>query len=359
MDLKKVFPLSINQEDEGTRLDKFLSEKFPEVSRSRWTKILDQGWLLLNGVAAKPSVRLKSGQILNLLLDDNEEMGQIKKLSQLNSNELSNVVYKGPEPEILYEDDDLLVLDKPLGVAVHAGAGIPMEETLVAWLLEKGRINFNANAEELLHWGEDLLEQERPGIVHRLDKGTSGCLAVAKNPESHRKLSEQFASKEAGRHYWACVKGDVNLLKTKPSPKLQKILEENRRNVAFRISKDGKFSFSSPIGRDPNNRLRMTVLAEGAKQALTHFQVLEISEKGTWLDVSLDTGRTHQIRVHLSFLGYPIVGDRLYGGPENDRIYLHAHTLFLRQPKTGVLISAKSKLSFEVLNEQLQNFKAE
>lgn len=366
MDLKEIFPLTITSEDEGLRLDKFLAQRFPEVSRSRWGKLLDANAMLVNENPTKASAKLRVGQVLTVKESQSSGLDKEKKLESLNSVELSELRYRGPAPKILYEDEDLLILDKPVGVAVHPGAGIGLEETIVAWLLEGGRIDFSSSS-ELLRWGDDIMEQQRPGIVHRLDKGTSGCLAVAKHPEAHRKMSEQFASKEAGRHYWACAQGDVRGLLLKTSRNLRKMLDENRRNIGFRIAKDGLHSFTSPIDRDPKNRLRMAVLAEGGKQAITHFRILESANEvpedaenpekklsRTWLDVSLETGRTHQIRVHLAFLGHPIVGDRLYGGPENERIFLHAHTLYLKQPKTGEMLKVSSQLSLEQLQSTVR-----
>ncbi len=169
--------------------------------------------------------------------------------------------------------------------------------------------------------------------MHRLDKGTSGCLVVAKHPEAHRKLSEQFAAKTAGRHYWARVQGDVERLRVSLPPRLVRMIEEHPLKLAFRIDSEGRYSFSSPLGRDPKNRLRFAVLPEG-KQAVTHFKVLSKNADSTLLDVQLETGRTHQIRVHMAFLGFPLVGDGLYGGRAHDRILLHAHTLYFTHPRT-------------------------
>jgi 23S rRNA pseudouridine1911/1915/1917 synthase len=346
VDLKESFPITVASSEGGLRLDKLLSSRFPHVSRSRWSKLLDAGVLLIDQKPAKSSSKLREGQVISVQENKTSEFSEKRTLNILTSDEISQVHYTGPAPTILYEDEDLLVLDKPVGVAVHPGAGIGLAETIVAWLIEGAHIDFAAS-EELLRWGDDVMEQERPGIVHRLDKGTSGCLAIAKHPEAHRRLAMQFASKEAGRHYWACVHGDVTQMILKTPRKLQKVLDENRRHIAFRISKDGVYSFSSPIGRDPNNRLRMAVTPEGGKQAITHFKVVQSSVQHSWVDVSLETGRTHQIRVHMSFLGHPIVGDSLYGGREAKRIYLHAHTLYLKQPMTGLALEICSQMKLE------------
>jgi len=334
MDIEALFPFYVNESEHLMRLDRILATRFPDVSRSRWARLLDEGLFQVASKAAKASQRVDTGMQVSL---DTAKLPSLQKFLEeepaLEERDPKNLRYRGQAPEILFEDEDLMVIDKPAGVAVHAGAGVPIEETLVAWLIQEKKV-ISETEGDLLKWGTEVLEEERPGIVHRLDKGTSGCLVIAKHLEAHRKLSEQFAAKTAGRLYWAWVQGDVEKLKVTLPLRLVKHLEEHSLKFAFRIDHDGRYSLSTPLGRDPKNRLRFAVLPEG-KQATTHFKILKKGPEWTWLDVKLETGRTHQIRVHLSFLGTPIVGDTLYGGRAHDRIMLHAHTLYFIHPRTG------------------------
>ncbi len=376
MDLKKSFPICLDESVERglttMRLDVFLSEKFPEVSRSRWARIISQNLFTVNGIAAKASLRLASGQVLDLnsavLPDFNEELlnegfnaASDSSLSFQKLNDLiasATIEFKFPQdPKILYEDDYLLVINKPAGLTVHPGAGVPLEETLVAWLIKSSFVKPNTAH---LSWNGQVLEEARPGIVHRLDRGTSGCLVIAKDPKTHEDLAVQFAKKLAGRHYWAIAEGNANGLEKTLHRKARVALEDNPSKLAFRVLKNGKHSIAAPLGRDPKNRLRYAVDANFGKKAITHFNILAF-DKATELekllpeifktfgvrandfspelsysvfDLALETGRTHQIRVHLSFLGLPILGDALYGGQNFKRILLHAHTLHFTHPQT-------------------------
>jgi 23S rRNA pseudouridine1911/1915/1917 synthase len=342
MDIQSHFPFYVSEAEHALRLDRLLALRFPEVSRSRWTRLLDEGLFMVESKTAKASARVDTGNCIAL---DPSKLPSLAAFlveePALEERDPKALRYRGEAPTILFEDEDLLVLDKPAGVAVHAGAGVLVEETLVAWLIQEKKV-ISETEGDLLKWGTEVLEEERPGIVHRLDKGTSGCLVVAKHLEAHRKLAEQFAAKTAGRLYWAWVQGDVEKLKVAQPLRLVKMLQENSLTFAFRIDYDGRYSLSTPIGRDPKNRLRFAVLPTDGKQATTHFKVVQKTKDWCWLDVKLETGRTHQIRVHLSFLGYPILGDTLYGGRADERIYLHAHTLYFMHPRTGDKLEIKS-----------------
>jgi len=372
MDLKKHFPIQLGVEVEQglvtKRLDVFLSEHFPDISRSRWSKLISRDLFLLNGSIAKASARLEVGQRLELNPEVDDFVGEdssTKKQEPLSKSEMNSMIgkkdldFRFPKsPEILFEDDHIMVINKPAGLTVHPGAGVPLEETLVAWLLKN---NYVAPNNEHLSWGDQVLEEARPGIVHRLDRGTSGCLVVAKDPKSHEALSLQFAKKLAGRHYWAWVDGNAKSLQSSLHRKARLALEDHPSKLAFRVLKNGKHSLAAPLGRDPKNRLRFAVDPLAGKKALTHFKIMhhnrvselhklapevfkcfslkesDFAEDSHYslLDVQLETGRTHQIRVHLSFLGIPILGDNLYGGQTFTRMLLHAHTLYLDHPATG------------------------
>jgi 23S rRNA pseudouridine1911/1915/1917 synthase len=229
--------------------------------------------------------------------------------------------------DIVYEDDDLAVINKPAGMMVHAGAGASEDArnrgTLVNALLH--------HLQSLSGVGGEL----RPGIVHRLDKETSGLILVAKNDESHRKLSAQFAAREVKKKYVALVHGWV---------------------------KKDSGTLSQGISRDPVRRMKMTTRIEGGRTAVTHYRVVRRLDtkygKFTLLDVKIDTGRTHQIRVHVSTMGHPIVGDTTYGAPKQvrgknavtvlSRNFLHAAELEFKHPRTGETVSLKSELPKEL-----------
>jgi 23S rRNA pseudouridine1911/1915/1917 synthase len=343
MDIQALFPFFVGEQEHAFRLDRLLAARCPDVSRSRWIRLLDEGLFLVEAKVAKASTRVDAGMKVSL---DPAKVARLTALMTeepaLQERDPAKLEFRGEAPKILFEDEDLVVLDKPAGLAVHAGAGVPVEETLVAWLIRNRKV-ISETEGDLLKWGTEVLEEERPGIVHRLDKGTSGCLVVAKHLESHRRLSEQFAAKTAGRMYWAWVQGDVEKLKVALPLKAAKMIEENSMRFAFRVDADGRHSLSTPLGRDPKNRLRFAVLPDDGKQATTHFKILKKAEGWSWLDLKLETGRTHQIRVHLSFLGCPIIGDALYGGRHYERILLHAHTLYFSHPRTGEKLEIKSQ----------------
>jgi len=282
----------------GVRLDRFLVSQLPEVSRARIQQLIADGKVRVNGAAAKPSLRLR-------------EQDQVELLGSPEGLPLKAFAEDIPL-DVVYEDDALAVINKPAGMVVHAGAGARSQSgTLVNALLHR----FGS----LSGTGGEL----RPGIVHRLDKDTSGLIVVAKGDLAHRRLAEQFARREVKKTYIALVHGCM---------------------------KQDKGTIASAIARDRVRRTRMTTRARGGREAISHWRVLRRIQsrfgKFTLLELKIDTGRTHQIRVHLASIGHPVVGDRLYGAPRElkdtrggklalGRNFLHSGAIGLRHPGTG------------------------
>ena len=309
------YPLtfSTTSADPGKRLDHFLVAQLPEVSRARIQQLLDQGQITIAGVSPKPSLRLRGDE-------------EIVVLGPPQPPPLRAIPEDIPL-DIVYEDNDLAIVNKPAGMMVHAGAGATEDDR-----------NRGTLVNALLHKFGSLSEvggQLRPGIVHRLDKDTSGLMVVAKNDQAHRRLAQEFSGRRAKKTYIALVHG---------------AMEKDRGTI------------NSSISRDAVRRIRMTTRREGGREAITHYQVTRrlVSSYGkfTLLELKIDTGRTHQIRVHLASLGHPVVGDTLYGAPEKvvpatkpgqnrkpatatapalslDRNFLHSASLELRHPGTG------------------------
>ncbi len=286
--------------DSGKRLDHLLHERWPEFSRSRIQDWIKSGRVLVNSAQQRASHTVRAGDAIEV------EPAELPALRA------------APEPiplKILYEDDDLVAIDKPAGMVVHAGAGIH-SGTLVNALLH--------HFDGLSALGGDL----RPGIVHRLDRYTSGVLLVAKNDAAHQKLAAQFSGRKVEKVYIALVHGKV---------------------------KQDQGRIERPIARDPVRRTRMTArLAEG-RPAWSEYRVLRRFERFTLLEVRIGTGRTHQIRVHLSSIGHPVAGDTLYGAPAKvdgqpalSRYFLHAHRIRFRQPSNDEEITVISPLPGEL-----------
>ena len=286
--------------DAGKRLDQMLHERLPEFSRSRIQEWIRAGRVQVDGAAQRASYKLRGGETVKC------EPAAAPPLHAV-PEEIPLVV--------LYEDDDLVAIDKPAGMVVHAGAGIH-SGTLVNALLHR----FAA----LSGVGGEL----RPGIVHRLDRYTSGVLLVAKNDAAHHRLAAQFSGREVEKTYLALVHGRL-------------------AREAGRIER--------PIARDPLHRTRMTArLAEG-RAAWSEYRVLRRFKDFTFLEVRIGTGRTHQIRVHLSSIGHPVAGDTLYGAPARvpgqqplGRYFLHAHRIRFHQPATGNALTVVSPLPAEL-----------
>jgi 23S rRNA pseudouridine1911/1915/1917 synthase len=282
--------------DAGKRLDLFLLEKLPEYSRARLQGWIKRGRVIVNGTAPKASLLLHGSERITV---EPAELTALKATAE------------DIPLDILYIDDDVIAVNKPAGMVVHAGAG-RTEGTLV-------------NA--LLHHFEKQLSSvsgdDRPGIVHRLDKETSGALLVARTDAAHRNLAEQFAGRTVEKTYIALVHGAVK--------------QETGRITAM-------------ITRDPVRRIRMTAKRETGRSALTDYRVLRRFEKFTLLEVRIGTGRTHQIRVHLSSIGHPVAGDRLYGAPasERSRFFLHAQRIRFTSPSTGQPVTVEAPLAPEL-----------
>lgn len=281
----------VDPEDAGKRLDHFLQHRLPEFSRSRLQDWIKQGLATVNGAPQKPSFTLRGGEQISF------SPGALPPL---------RAVAEEIPLDILYVDDDVVVVDKPAGVVVHAGAG-RHSGTLVNALLH--------------HFGQlsAVAGEERPGIVHRLDRDTSGVIVVARTDAAHRELSRQFAAREVSKIYLALVQGQIA--------------------AASGVIK-------SPISRDPVRRIRMTSRLATGRSALTEYHVIERLDRFTYLEVKIGTGRTHQIRVHLSSIGYPVAGDTLYGArpASYGRFFLHAHRLQFRSPSRGDMITVESSL---------------
>ena len=284
--------------DATKRLDSFLHERLPEFSRSRLQAWIKDGLVLLNGQTTRASQILRGTEAVSVTP---------AALPALNAHAEELPL------TILYEDDDVVVVDKAAGMVVHAGAG-HTNGTLVNALLH--------------HFGQlsRLNGDVRPGIVHRLDRDTSGVLVVARTDRAHQSLAAQFQNREVEKIYFALVHGRMN-------------------QTQGRVT--------APISRDPVRRIRMTAKLGAGRSALTDFKVLERFTKFSYLEVRIGTGRTHQIRVHLSSLGHPVLGDRLYGAPaavDLNRFFLHAHRLQFVSPSSGLRITVESRLPNELVS---------
>jgi 23S rRNA pseudouridine1911/1915/1917 synthase len=316
------FPIliSVASEDAGKRLDQFLANRMAAVSRARVQELIADGKVVVNDAAAKPSLKLRGGEHITVL--GSAERPPLRAIAE------------DIPLDIAFEDDDLAVINKPAGMMVHAGAGATEDQR-----------NRGTLVNALLHHFATLSAvggEMRPGIVHRLDKQTSGLIVVAKNDEAHRKLAGQFARREVKKTYLALLHG---------------------------WPKRDRGTITASISRDRIRRIRMTTRGTDGRDAVSHYSVVRRLDsafgKFTLVEVKIDTGRTHQIRVHMASLGHPVAGDALYGAPREmrarrgrstdegaaislERNFLHAARLELTHPRTGEKIALESPLPPEL-----------
>ncbi len=297
--------LELTADRGGERLDTFIARRCPELSRSHARRLIDEGLVSVNGRKVKPSERVTAGLSVSVTIPPPETITLVPEAIPLT---------------IIYQDGDIIVLDKPAGLTVHPAPGHP-SGTLVNALL--------AACPDLRGIAGTL----RPGIVHRLDKDTSGLMVVAKNDRAQRALQRQLKDRDVRKTYLALVRGV-------PAPR--------------------EGTIAAPIGRHPKNRKKMAVVADG-REATTRYRVREEIAGGQYslLEVEPVTGRTHQIRVHLAAVGHPVVGDATYGRPSAavGRQFLHAHKLAFGMPLGGRTVEFESPLPAD-LREALSQLRA-
>lgn len=287
--------INVTKENEGLRIDSWLDKEVSGQSRTKWQEMIKDGEVFVNNEKTKANYKVKADDVISY--------------EDPKPKEMKVEAVKMPL-DIIYEDDDLLVVNKPKGLVVHPGAGT-VEPTLVSGLL--------AHCQSLSGINGKL----RPGIVHRIDKDTTGLLVVAKNDKAHRFLASQLADKTLSRKYLALVQG---------------VIEPDNGII------------DAPIGRDPHERTKMAIRADHSKPAVTEFIVRKRFKEYTLIECHLKTGRTHQIRVHLKYIGHPIVGDQQYGKKNNDLAtsqLLHAYEISFIHPTTKKVMTFNADLPKE------------
>ena len=296
----------VKLEGERKRLDSYLADEKRDISRTMLKKLLDDGNILVNGKKQKSSYKVQN----------NDEI----QISKPEAKEI-NLKAQDIPVEVIYEDKDIIAVNKPKGMVVHPAVG-NTEGTLVNAIM-------NICKDSLSGIGGEI----RPGIVHRLDKDTSGLLIIAKNDEAHVKMSNEIKNREVKKIYIALVRG---------------IVKENEATIDM------------PIGRSTKDRKKMAVTRNG-KNAITHFKVLKRYQNYTLLKIKIDTGRTHQIRVHMAEIGHPVIGDYIYSNGKNEfgveGQMLHAKELEFKHPITGKVLHLEAKLPdyFEEVLQKLDN----
>jgi 23S rRNA pseudouridine1911/1915/1917 synthase len=290
--ISEVITLVVPKEAAGTRFDRFLAERLRQFSRSRIQQFIRSGAATLKGKQARPRDFVRAGDDVRLLEPPLEKIDHQPEEIPL---------------DVLFEDDDLIVLNKPAGLVIHPGAG-HQKHTLVNALLSH------------CHNLSGIGGKERPGIVHRLDKDTSGCVVVAKNDATHHGLSAQFAERTVEKIYLALVNGKL------------------RRNTG---------SIDADIARHPVQRKKMTASSVRGRSAKTEYRVLRDGPTASLIECRLHSGRTHQIRVHFHHIGHPILGDKIYG-PKAGKIFprqmLHAWKLGFKHPRTGDVLRFEASI---------------
>ena len=298
MNTEKSYNFTVS--DEGIRLDKYISEICPELTRTQAQKLINDGFITVNRLTAKASLKLSEGDSIEVFIPPPSP-------STLSPEEIPL--------KIIFEDNDVLVIDKSAGLTVHPAPGHP-DGTLVNAILH--------HFPRLTDIGDSL----RPGIVHRLDKDTSGVMVIAKNSMTQANLSNQFATRVVKKTYLTLVKGHL-------APE-HGIIEAS-------------------LGRDPSNRKKMAVVTKG-REAKTEYKVVRYIRNYTLLKIKPETGRTHQIRVHLAAIGFPVAGDTTYGvkSPFLSRQFLHACKLAFKLPSTGEQVEFEAELPHD-LEQALEN----
>jgi len=292
----EMYSWNIGEDEAGQRLDRYLVAKLGAISRTTAQEMITDGLVLVNGRSSKPGYALRIGD-------------EVRVPKATSKPSVSNAKPQSLPLDIVYEDRDLLVVNKAAGMVVHPAPG-HTGDTLVNALLA--------------HY-PDLqgVEGLRPGIVHRLDRDTSGLIIIAKNARTQAALIEEMKQHQIVKRYLALVEGNVSL---------------------------DQGSIDAPIGRDPQHRQQMTITATGSREARTHFRVLQRFNRHTLLLLQLETGRTHQIRVHLKAIGHPVVGDPIYGSGNTHRHhglkrqFLHAYQLIFTHPATGETLELEAPL---------------
>lgn len=289
---KHCFTADIEHEDQ--RIDRYLTEMLPEQSRSFFQKLIRDGFVIVNHIIVKVNYRLKTGDVIEIDIPDAVP---------------TEIVPENIPLDILYEDDDLLIVNKPKGMVVHPAVG-HSTGTLVNAIMYHCQGNLSGINGEI-----------RPGIVHRIDKDTTGSLIICKNDEAHRNIAEQIKEHSVTRRYVGVVAGTFS--------------EESG-------------TVEGAIGRHPNDRKRMTINEKNRKPAVTHYRVLQTLKGASFMEFELETGRTHQIRVHMASISHPLLGDTVYGNSKNPYKLqgqaLHARTIGFIHPTTGEYIEVSAPI---------------
>lgn len=289
---KHCFTADIEHEDQ--RIDRYLTEMLPEQSRSFFQKLIRDGFVMVNHIIVKVNYRLKTGDLIEIDIPDAVP---------------TEIVPENIPLDILYEDDDLLIVNKPKGMVVHPAVG-HSTGTLVNAIMYHCQGNLSGINGEI-----------RPGIVHRIDKDTTGSLIICKNDEAHRNIAEQIKEHSVTRRYVGVVAGTFS--------------EESG-------------TVEGAIGRHPNDRKRMTINEKNGKPAVTHYRVLQTLKGASFMEFELETGRTHQIRVHMASISHPLLGDMVYGNSKNPYKLqgqaLHARTIGFIHPTTGEYIEVSAPI---------------
>ena len=281
----EILEFSVDGSENGIRIDRYLSEKNAELSRSYLQKLLKEQGITVNGREVKANYKVQAGDEIRISLPDLSE---------------PDILPEDIPLDILYEDEDVMVVNKPKGMVVHPSSG-HTSGTLVNAILFHCQGNLSG-----------INGVMRPGIVHRIDKDTTGALLICKNDVAHRDLAEQLKEHSIKRRYRAIVSGNL---------------------------KDDEGTVEGPIGRHPVDRKKMAINYKNGKEAITHYKVLERFGNATYIECRLETGRTHQIRVHMTSIGHPLLGDEVYGSGKNPYHLqgqaLHAMVLGFVHPRTG------------------------